>query len=308
MTLKIPSTWLLLIALLSFSLVAGAFYLILSRGASDSVTQQLMLRKQVYARANAANIGTFFDSIGKSVTLRAQLDAVERGDETTVERLDDFVGEWGDNGIVSGIILTDSKGIVTFNSGVSGIRDEGADVSDRDYFVWAKNQQAEGEYFVGQPVVSRLGDSEGKIVVPVASPVFKDGIFWGVLVSAVKLEPLTERFLNLMKISGQTDVYLVDNNKEILYSTPNSSLFSSDMKKKLTIGQEGQFQEQSRLVVYSPISLGEQGWLVIVAAPTKEVFSLAVPFYVRHAAILILTALITFIFGIIINRESSRPL
>lgn len=82
--------------------------------------------------------------------------------------MDAFVEQWGKSGVIGGVVLTDRAGVVRFNSNVTGISDTGESLADRDYFSLAKSQKGPGEYFVGQPVVSRLGATKGKVIIPVA--------------------------------------------------------------------------------------------------------------------------------------------
>lgn len=293
-----------------FGLVAmvgllGAGYLILSRGGIQaSITQELLDRQAVIARADAGNIESFFQAIGNSIALRAQMRSMERADSTVAEDLDAFVDQWRDSGLVAGIVLTDSRGVVTFNSNVSGTADVGESLADRDYFAWAKNQKKEGEYFVGAPVVSRLGVSRGQVIVPVASPVLAKDIFWGVVVAAVKLVPLAQRNLEFMKVSDQTSMYLVDQRGDSLYSSPGSQVLSDEVKGALFATKQGQLVKEGRLIAYSEVSLSGQNWLAIVSSPIGEVSSLTIPFYIRQAAVLILVSLTTLALGVYVSRQS----
>lgn len=297
------------IGLLSLAGLSAAFYLILSRGAEVSVTEQLLELDVTIARAAASNIQSFFQTVGDSTALRAQMRSMERRDSTTAEDLDAFVDQLGDSGLIARILLTDNQGVVRFNSNILRTRDVGESLADRDYFAWAKNQKAEGEYFIGQPVVSSVGASLGQVIVPVCSPVFKDDVFWGVVCTAVKLAPLTQRFLELMKVSEKTSVYLVDQQRQLLYSSPESPALGDNLKEALDTSQEeGRLQKDRRLIAHSQVSLGNQNWLLIVVSPIEEVFNLTIPFYIRQAVALILVSLATLAFGIIVSRENQNKL
>lgn len=298
------------IGLLSLAGLAAAFYLLLSRGVEATVTEQLLELDVTISRAAASNIQSLFAAVGDSTALRAQMRSMERRDSTTTEDLDAFVNQWGDSGLIAGILLTDSQGVVRFNSNILGTYDVGESLTDRDYFAWAKNQKAEGEYFIGQPVVSREGASdEGQVIVPVCSPVFKDDVFGGVVCAAVKLAPLTQRFLELMKVSEKTSIYLVDQRRELLYSSPESPALSDNLKEALDTSQEeGRLRKDGHLIAHSQVSLGNQKWLLIVVSPIEEVFNLTIPFYIRQVAALILVSLTTLAFGIIVSRESQNKL
>lgn len=298
--------------------LGAAFYLVLGRGAQVSVTQQLLDQQQLIARAEVSNIITFFEKHGDSVATLAQVSSIEKRDADVLENLDTFMEQRKDTGIIGGVVLTDKQGVVQYNSNVSGTRDIGQNVSDRTYFAWAKSEAKKGEYYISRPMVSRLEVSKDQTIVVVASPVYRDGKFTGVLGSSVKLQPLLERFFGLMKVSDQTEVYLVNESGDLIYSHADlSSLgssifeifsegqtFKDRIKNALTSTKEGQFQTDQHLVVYSPISLGVQKWLLIIASPAYEAVEQTKPFYIRQAVMFIVTALTIFLFGTIARRKN----
>ncbi len=300
-----------------------AYYLVLGLGAKTSVTEQFLRRKQTLARAEASNIVSYFRSFGNSVAVLSKLSSIEQGDKAKITQdMDTFVEERRDSGKIGGVVLTDREGIVKFNSNVTGIRDVGISLADRDYFVWAKSEPKEA-YFIGQPVVSRLGGSKGQMIVPVAAPVYKQGVFAGVIAASVKLKPLTERYLGLLKISDTTSVYLIGHEGNLLYksSVPDvvgSNIFelsqgesftgnkiSDDLIKNiLSKTEEGSFDTGEYLIAYSPVVLGSQNWTLVMVSPSEEVSELTKPFYVRQTSMLLLTFLTTVLFGIVVAQGS----
>ena len=304
--------------LLAIVVLGATFYLVLGRGVESSVTRQLLDRQQTIARAEASNIISYFETFGNSVAVLAQLDSIERRDASTVRDMDTFVEQRRESGLIRGVILTDKQGVVRFNSNVLGTRDLGETLADRDYFIWAKDQTGKGKYFISRPVVSRLGATKGQTIVVVASPVYQNGKFAGVVAASVKLAPLAERFFGLMKISEQTEVYLLDGQGDLLYSHsapdtigskfaelfPGNQTLSEEIEKALSATEEGQLQTKTHLVAYSPIILGTQSWLLIISSPAKEAVALATPFYVRLLALLILTSFTILLFGVIAIRKN----
>ena len=314
---KVLPAWALWFGLISIVMLAAAFYLVLGRGVEASITRQLLKREQTIARAEVGNIILFFQRFGNSVAVLAQLSSIERRDASTVADMDIFVEQRRDSGLVGGVVLTDRDGVVQFNSNVLGTRDLGKSLADRDFFIWAKDKAKKGEYFINKPVISRLGGSEDQPVVLVASPVYQNGVFAGVVAASVKLAPLAEQFFGFMKVSDLTKAYLVDGRGDLLYSNsvPDgiglniSELFSGEqtfsdrIKTALSASEEGQFQTKTHLAAYSPISLGAQTWLLIISSPVQEVVDLATPFYVRQAAMLILTSFTILLFGVVATKE-----
>jgi hypothetical protein len=300
-----PKLW--WIGFLSFLFMASAFYLILSRGHVETLVIEHLEREKVLSRATARNLEIFFDVVGNSTAFRAQLNNKEHWDAETQEDMDTFINQWRDSGFIAGVILADEEGTVKLNSNVMGTNDVGTSVADRDYFIWAKGESKLGQYMVGQPVISRLGASKGELIIPVAAPVFRDGNFVGVLSTATRLRPLTQRFLEMMKVTDKTSVYLFDSQKQLLYASPDSPDLNNEFIASLDISND-KFRHNKDLIAISRVNLGDQQWFVIISSPYKEVFGQAIPFYIRQAAVLIVMSLITLGFGIIVSRESQNKL
>lgn len=289
--------------------LGAAFYLVLGRGAQVSVTKQLLTQQQIIARAEVSNITFFFQKLGDSVATLAQLNSIESRDEDTVGILDTFMEQRRDTGIIGGVILTDRAGIVQFNSNVLGTRDIGESIADRNFFAWAKSEAKKGEYYISRPIVARLGATKGQTIIVVASPVYRNGVFTGVLGASVKLQPLVERFFGLMKVSDRTAVYLVNEGGGLIYSNSDQDALSDQIvsdrvEKALIATEEGHFQTEKYLVAYSPLTLGVQKWLLIIASPAQEALDLTRPFYVRQTVIFIVTAFTILLFGTIAGRKN----
>jgi C4-dicarboxylate-specific signal transduction histidine kinase len=309
-------------AIFLVSLLSLVYYILLGREVKPAITEQLLKQEQTLVRAEAGNITSFFQAFGSSVAILANSSNLEDPGTKALHDMDIFVEQWKKSGVVPGVILTDEFGVVQLSSSILDIQSIGESVSDREYFLWANSDSGAGEYFIGRPVVSRLGESEGQTIIPVASPIYKDGVFAGAVVAAVKLEPLSKRFFGLIKVSGNTDVYLLDVDGDILYdsTTPvsvgenvtttyreapflGSNVVSENIEYVLENFKEGTFQTDSRLVAYSPISLGKQKWLLISSSPSHIVAEQASPLYIRQVGILLFTALTVVLFGVFAARE-----
>ncbi len=284
----------------------AAFYIILNWKDQTSISSELQKRQRTLSRAQAANIKSFFEDFGNSVATFAKLQSLKRMDNMTQKDMESFVSQWSDSGLVGGIVLTDKSGVVRFNANVLGTPEVGTSLVDRDYFLWAKSEGNEGEYFVSQPIVGRLGASKGKMVVVVASPVHKDGIFTGVAASSVLLVPLTKRYLGLMKVSDETQVYLIDQDGSVLYDSSDkipikSRIFDfledntikEGITKALAAKEGGNLQTKDKLVAFSPLHLGKQDWLVAVISPLETDFTSSIYFrLVTVGLLLFLTILL----------------
>ena len=300
------------------------FYAVLGWGAKHSITQQVLKREQTLVRAQAGNITSFFQIFGESIAIFSHLSSLNERNEETIQDMDAFMDKWGDRGLVAGIVLTDSDGVVRFNSNVSGTRDLGASLADRGYFAWAQDSTSRETYIIGEPVVSKLGASKGQVIVPVVSPIYLDESFSGVVAASVILKPLTERNLDLLRVSDETNVYLVDQSGNILYnsSTPSflganifndfeDNLFTrsqalDDLVRNIFSKTEaGKLRIQDQLVAFSPVVLSNQKWLLVTASPSREVNDVLNPIYLRQTSVLVVTFLTFMLFGIIAARSKS---
>lgn len=277
------------------------FYFILGQGMERIATQQFLKREQTLVRAQVSNLTSFFQTFGDSIAVLAQLKTVTNPGSAIWE-IDTFVKQWRDSGLIGGIILTNKNGTVQFNSSVSGIKDTGVSMADRDYFLWAKDRSRVGEYFAGQPVVSRAGDTKGQVIVPVASPVFRGKVFAGLVVASVKFQPLVKQYFEMMKISDTTEVFLINNDGRVLYSSSGRDL-EPEHKKQLDINREGVLVSKERLVAYSPILLGNQNWLFVLAVPAKEANGVSASIYIRLSVMIVLIFLTFLLHGVVVTRE-----
>jgi C4-dicarboxylate-specific signal transduction histidine kinase len=309
-----------------------AFYLLIGRGARASVSEKIMDRQELLVRAQKSNIESFFQVFGESVAVLSQLKTITSS-SSAIWDFDVFVEQWRDTGLVDGVVLTDERGILQLNSNIAGTHSAGVSLADRDYFLWAKNGANKGEYYVGKPVISRLGVSEGRYIIPVAAPVYQENKFKGVLVAAVNLANLTENNLEMLRISTeQLDVFIVGKDGELYYSNtssegvgqsvyemlktnpfPGSQGLEDNIKRVLNEGAEGtramSFRDpvsgdlELHAVAYSTIKMGDRKWGLIVATPIQNIWGFTIPVYVRLTTLALLVALTVYVFGVIAVKE-----
>lgn len=310
-----------IVVVLSFLTLLFLFF---AKQAKSVVTARIIAIQQILAKSHASNISTFFDDFSKSVSVLSQSKAITGSNSEAGKYLDVFVEEWRHSGIVSGAIITDEKGIVINNSNILGTHDLGKSVADREYFKWAKSAKV-GDVVVGKLIISRVGASEGNVIVPVVSPIYKDGKFSGALVASVEMHKLTDRYINLTNV-GDDDTYLVDVNKDILYSSkfPEGAgksfdkFWSSDAfeggedlikifkDKRLSFTDE-KIITKRYLGALSPIKLNNNdGWIIVSLTDAKEVNSFAIPLYLRIWVLIILAGSTMFVFGIFAGRNYRR--
>jgi len=179
--------------------------------------EQMLHREQVISRAGARSIESFISLTKKSFLVLSRNPNLFADSEKTHSVLNNFLSDW-EGTPLTGVILIDKEGKVSSVATKEITQEESEmDFSGRDYFVWARDAD-EGEVYVGQPVISRVGTTKGEFIITLATPLRYNGEFKGVLVSAILVSKLTENYLEPLKVSDQSKVYLVDSSGLVVYS------------------------------------------------------------------------------------------
>lgn len=298
--------------------LGAAFYLILGKGAEDVITHQLLNQRRTLARAEVSNITAYFEKFGDSVATMANLTSIQRRDADSIKDMETFIEQRRPAGFVGGVILMDTQGIIQFNYNITGTNDQGISFADRDFFIWAKGNASKGEYFISAPFVSSLGATKGETIIVVSSPVYQNNVFKGVIAATVRLQPVVERFIELMKVSDGIKVYLVSEGGNLLYNNFEpveigshfSALFLDDailrerIEEGLNAPQGDQFRTDRYLVAYSNANIGAQKWSLIIVSSVEETAVYTRPFYVRQTAMFVLTAFAILLFAVISFRRN----
>lgn len=240
----------------SIFIVFAAFIYIRSQDKTEmTLVEQTFRREQVIAKAGAKSIESFFELFGAQMATFSTRSAIATQNlEDAQIAMDLFVDKWQDTA-VGGIVLLGEDGKVLVNANRLKTPETGMDFSDRDYFVWAKDAKP-FEVFVSKSMVSRLGASKGKYIVVVATPVLANGEFGGVLAASIILSELTDIYLTPLKVSQESQVYLLNQEGIILSSTiselpgknftqyikanpfPGSNILLDKLKETLTLAFE----------------------------------------------------------------------
>lgn len=299
-------------SIIFFMALGFIFYLVLGSGAREALIEQMLHREQVIARSGAGAIGGFFELAGKSLAILAKNQDIVSQDENSQKTLEEFVSHWKSTSIVEAIIV-DKDGEILFvgNKAQTGFV-AGVSVADRDYFIASKKAEASG-VFMGKPLLPRLGAFEGQLLIPVSTPIFDKGEFKGVLVADILLSKLINDYLNPLKISSDTEVYIVSSDGELL-QTPfkkavgknifqqvlenpflGSEVLMGEVKKRLERGGEGKIDIvypknltdttlKRRLIAYSSIEVCKQRFFLAVATPVEDALAFIGPIYTGQIA------------------------
>lgn len=290
-------------------------YILMGKGAVSMLSEQMLHREQVITRAGSSSIRSFIGSLGRSMVT-----SLINYDGNSSKLTSNFVSEWFNTPVFSALTV-DKKGMVDvlyekanlFISNETPIK-----VDDRDYFIWAKNAK-QSEVFISSLIYPRSGTVQNSYLLTLSTPIFKDGSFDGIFVATVLLNDLTKSYLNDMKISDATEIYVIANNGNIIYSDKfeelvgknvfaylgdnsflGSKYIKAEVQKALESKKEGKTRIvypksdkeglSERLIAYAPIDLAnDQLWYLVVSTPLEDALIFMAPFYTRQ---IILTSLI----------------
>jgi len=304
----------LIITVLFFIFSVIFLVVFFNKTSRDSLVEQVQHRQQLSVRAGSKSIESFVNSVGKSLLIMST--------NPSQDNLDHFVEAYSSLGIL-GITLSDKDGTVIKASNTIDVLDLGQDLSDRDYFKWAKETK-DGEFKAFAPIISRRGPSKDTYIIPVAVSIFsEDKKFNGVLVTAIPLSDLARDYLENLKILDTSKVYLVTSKGEIIYADyPDltgkyvKDIFVSDFLGKSKVLEilfdclgkdeesklnlaipsfENNFKLEPYLISSSPIHISDQLWKVVVVTPEKSL--LAFTYKIFNSQILALFVIfVVFIF------------
>jgi hypothetical protein len=307
------------------ALVIGIFvYFQQGISTQSALAEQVFEREEVAVKAGNVLLDTFVGNLGDQISAYStNLNIISFNPNETPEDLGVLMESWKDSP-ASEVLLVDANGFVKFGLDREGNTVVGTNLSDREYFNWAKTAQG-GDSYVGTPIISRIGTTKSEYIVPVASPVIKNGKFNGVLVASFSLDEATNKFLNPLKISDDALIYLTDQSGTILSasipslvgvnyldyvrSIPGGSNAAQTLSTTLTSDTVGKLgttlpdETKNRapveyLIVYSPIFFGSSHWVFSIATPKDVALLYAKPFYMDQLMSLIYLIIVVLIFAI----------
>lgn len=288
----------LVLIVVIFTLTSTLMFLLLRQTANKVIAEQILHREQVVSRSGAQAIGLFINDLNQETQILSNNVSFVSDDKKALEKLlDDFVASY-QPGPVSGVILTDKEGEVISNINRQKLPLEtGVSLADRDYFIWAKTARP-SETFFGKSVKSRIGASKSKYVLPIATPIIRNNQFDGVMTVGVIWEDLAKRYLDSLRFSEKTRVYLIKSDGTILYSVDkelwgvnfvdrvrvsgikNSQATAEILLATLAANQESKLDiylpdERTKkpdrfLIAATPINLRDKRWMLVIASPEIE--------------------------------------
>ena len=315
-----------------FMALGFIFYLVLGRSVREALVEQMLHREQVISRSGATSVGGFVDLIDNALIVLSKTQDVIVQDQRSQKILEEFVFYWEKTSVVEAAIFNkDGKLLFVGNKAKTGFVAEPF-VADRDYFI-ASVQAKSGEVFVGKPILPRFGAFQEELLVPISTPIFDKGEFKGVLVAGLLLSKLTDDYLSPLKISPQTEVYILSGEGEIIYAPfkeivgknifeyisekpfLGSGVLMKGIKESLARGGEGKLDIvypksvtnlafKRRLIAYSPIKIKDRYLFLAVATPIEDALAFIGPIYTKEMAVLVITFLAIIIYAVRVAKTT----
>ena len=244
---------------------------LISRNSEDMLFNNMQETAKVMADLVSETVQSEVNTI-RGLGTKTEISSSEYTKEEKVQ----MAQEWADSMGLSTVTLIDLNGKSYA---------DGSDFSDCDYFTEAKN----GNIYVTEPLVSRV---DGKTVVVIAAPIWKDGIAGGQVAAVATVRPGEDILNNIMaalKISDNSSAYMIDQNGITIADTvvENVSVENIEEKAKtdsnyaslaaihakMRAGETGvttyTLDGHEKVAAYAPIE-GTNGWSVNVISPISD--------------------------------------
>lgn len=280
-------------------LLVGAIFLfwVIEKNWEKSQADRVKTRALVIARAGALSISGFLKHREDKLLLMADVEVVQAEKEKEGrEYLRKVIDQLQDYPFIS-IVRVNKEGKVLWSENKLHTKvEEGIDVSDRDYFLWAKEQGGPGAVFLGKPIIARGGSVKGEWAVVVATPVFYQEKFNGLIFISTPFNELTTKFITPLLVSPEAEVMMVASGGEVIAST-NPEIVGENALDLFKGGEEeirsslgeregsviGYFskppsgKKAKTIVGYAPITRKGEDWSLWVFLPYTEVLNLFWP-------------------------------
>jgi len=310
------------------------FYWLTESRAEQVVVERIKDQELTLARSGALSISEFFKARKAQVLLLAEAEAIKKGRLPEEEVIMKDLYEQTKEQLVRNIVRVGKEGETT----VSALSREIVFLGDRDYFLWAKKQKAPGEVFISEPVIARGGPAKGEWVGVMATPVFYQDEFNGVVFISFTIEDLDKTYITPLISSPKTKALIVTQDGTVVASSVPEAIGQNVvdyaqqsewegqeeylvMARKALQGGEGSLvhnyylfappisKQMKVATAYAPIGIGSQLWSLWITAPYEELVKFASPFRMSltqgfiFALVGLLVLILVFVFGVRIAQR-----
>lgn len=262
-------------------------------------TTRIGTDKRLMARAGAQRMESFFERVEMDLRILSQVGVREEVGQAQARRLmEEAVDRYAGTPLVS-MVRTDKDGRLLFSVNRERLPIAlGMDLSDREYFRWARTQADDEVVFLSEALVARADPLEGHRVVVVAVPVFVDDRFDGVMFASVGFRMLIEDYVASLAVYEGSDVSVVDSNGTVIFGLLGRDISGRHLnelirgKRPSELGQYERYVEdilsgvnswaemelsvggeQGRekwIVGFAPIEFGGQMWSLLAMVSHEE--------------------------------------
>lgn len=300
---------------------------------------QVYQKGELVASSGTKSIQVFLEMTENSLLMLSRCPHIINQSTDTQKSLDEFVMDWAGTPII-GVALFDKDGVARYVTNNIGDETDGMvdnlDVNNRDYFVWAETA-IESDTYLGKPLLPKAISPNLQLILPVVTPIYRNGEFDGALLMSISLPKLTSSYLNPLQVSPQGRVYLMHPDSTIMATMPGyEGLVGLNYVKYLHNnpypGNEDVIQELKKalddekggkldivlyspvdedfvrfLIVYYPVLHGGNHWTVVLAIPFDDINNSLTPF--KKGGILIISLIVVMAIssstvGTLLNRLS----
>lgn len=257
--------------------------------------------RQIMALAGAKRIEAFFQRVETDLQIFSHTEvAVELEKGQALELMEQMVDRYEGTPLVSVVrVSREGRVVLSVNRQRLPVL-EGVDVSDRDYFIWAKQQTSNTKVFLSTPLVAKAGPLVGKQAIIVTIPVFQNGEFDGLVFASIDLEKLITDYVASLTTYQGTEALLIDEEGLVLSGflgkdIPGQNAKESfkqqyadvqekyeDYLKEVLSGRNSwmqlelyfpdETQRQKWIMGFAPVKFGGRMWSLIVMVSYDEVF------------------------------------
>lgn len=264
--------------------------------------------------ANANILSDFFQEFKVNLVLLAEAQAIKSGNtEEGSNILKLFIKEHKGNA-QGDMVRVNKDGQVIFGVNATGQQIIGTGISliDRDYFQWASQQPGIGEVFIAKSVVARDDTDTNKPLIIMASPVFSQDQFEGLVFISFDIDALVGKYVTPLAKYPDSSSMIVDNEGNIVatsipammtknINSPNNHnlvLDKENFQRAIQMAknnQEGSFildsliynKPQTMIISIAPIKMGEQIWSLWLSVPQEKVLLENISFKLRSIYFLV---------------------
>jgi len=314
-------------------LCTGLYY-----STNSSATEALIdlsLEKQtIHTTSGSQAIESYLEQFSRSLATLGKNSDVSSLNKDSHENLSHFADDWSDDAI-TGVMLVNKNGIGIYNYVQGKERaDLNVDVSDRDYFLWAKSANP-GEYFFGEPIIPREKLNGSSITVPISTPLFKNGRFNGALTSGITLSELELKYLSILKYPEGSSVFIMDNHGVMLsgsddsfvginyvdYFNDNPFLGSDFVLSKIediindcesggfniALPGRGEVEFENYLLSHDHIMCDTNNKMTyFMISPVEDSLKLLAPVYIKQISALLTSFVIIFLLTVVFHISNKR--